>query len=206
MSPVALNSAPAPTAPALMSPAATPNGQADSPLAAAWRHWEALGGEAGPRDGGLPRRADFDPLAVPRLLPYLSMLSIEGTDFRYRLMGSQASYALGLDMTGRLLSEMPMASLRAPLASLLARARDGAAPASHELIRPWPSLARAELLALPLSHEEGRGADRILLAESYSFEPGRERVLLAEHETGLAGASDSGAALYRPLRRRLAAA
>ncbi len=68
-------------------------------------YWERLRGE-----GALPRRADFDPAAIPRLLPYLIINEVERAAdgrmrFRIRLEGQAVVEARGWPARGRYLDE-----------------------------------------------------------------------------------------------------
>ena len=65
----------------------------------------------------LPARADFDPMALPHLLPNLILLDVVGRPprFRYRVVGTRMVESLGADLTGRWMDE--------------AHARDGKPPA-----------------------------------------------------------------------------
>lgn len=67
-----------------------------------WRYWLALH-----RGADLPTRADFDPAAIPLLLPYLMLVDVVdgGRDFRYRLVGTHVARIHGADNTGRLVSQ-----------------------------------------------------------------------------------------------------
>ncbi|ANK81974.1 MAG: hypothetical protein TEF_15120 [Rhizobiales bacterium NRL2] len=64
-------------------------------------HWLTLRGE-GP---DLPSWDAFDPVAVPRLLPYLVVVEVVGDPavFRYRLVGTFVTELAGRDATGRTL-------------------------------------------------------------------------------------------------------
>lgn len=64
-------------------------------------HWLRLQG--GSR--GLPSWSDFDPAAVPRLLPHLVVVEVTGDPpvFRYRLIGTFITNLAGRDATGRYL-------------------------------------------------------------------------------------------------------
>ncbi len=68
-----------------------------------YEYWASLG----PGGGKLPGRRDFDPLAVPHLLPNVMLLDVVGQPprFRYRLVGTRMVDALGSDLTGRWLDE-----------------------------------------------------------------------------------------------------
>jgi hypothetical protein len=56
------------------------------------RHWLALKG-----DRDFPAKADFDPTAVPRLLPGILLLRVHETplDFEYRIIGEEVVARLG---------------------------------------------------------------------------------------------------------------
>lgn len=72
-------------------------------LRALLRYWLAIH----PRTG-LPGRAAFDPLEVPRALPSLVLTDVERDPFRFRvrLMGTAIVAAFGRDFTGRYLHEV----------------------------------------------------------------------------------------------------
>ncbi|WP_133612851.1 PAS domain-containing protein [Dongia mobilis] len=70
-------------------------------IAALLAHWQALGG------GSAPTRAQFDPMAVPRLLPHIYVVEFETRPFRvrYRLTGTKADEWNGFNITGRYIDE-----------------------------------------------------------------------------------------------------
>jgi hypothetical protein len=55
-----------------------------------------------PRDGGVvPSRDSFDPMAISRLLPVISLIGREGEDsWRYRLVGTEIERRWGRKITG----------------------------------------------------------------------------------------------------------
>jgi hypothetical protein len=59
------------------------------------------------RDGGLPARADIDPLHFPKLLPNIFLVDVlKGPPhFRFRLMGTRLAETYGIDITGKSVSE-----------------------------------------------------------------------------------------------------
>ena len=67
--------------------------------------WRTLGG-----DDKLPSLADIDPLSLPRhMLPHIQLLDIEvgeTTRFRWRLIGTHVTGALGRDATGQYWDEL----------------------------------------------------------------------------------------------------
>lgn len=55
----------------------------------------------------LPRREDFDPMALPRHLPNLLLVDIapDGDDFTYRVVGTRVTDYMEFDRTGQSASE-----------------------------------------------------------------------------------------------------
>jgi hypothetical protein len=60
-----------------------------------------------PSKDRVPGRRNFDPMAVPTLLPNMMLLDVAGRPprFRYRLVGTRMVEALGRDLTGQWLDE-----------------------------------------------------------------------------------------------------
>lgn len=61
------------------------------------------------RSSGPPfRRADFDPIDVPRLLPNLWLFDVlrDPLDFRYRVVGTNIVASMNFDPTGKTLSDV----------------------------------------------------------------------------------------------------
>lgn len=56
--------------------------------------------------GRLPGRQHFDPLHIPKLMPYVWMLDVVGGRFRYRLAGTREVQTLGRDPTGEWLDDV----------------------------------------------------------------------------------------------------
>jgi len=55
----------------------------------------------------MPRRADIDPIDIPRLLPDVMLVDVaEGGRYRYRLIGTGNTQAHGMNATGRYLDEV----------------------------------------------------------------------------------------------------
>ena len=61
-----------------------------------------------PASGRLPGRAAFEPLAIPALLPHLTLIDVVGHPprFRYRLIGTRMVDAFNGDFTGQWLDEV----------------------------------------------------------------------------------------------------
>lgn len=61
-----------------------------------WRYWRGL-----PREGCVPYRRDFDPMAIPRLLPWVSITERPGPgQWRMRLIGTGIRQRAGREQTG----------------------------------------------------------------------------------------------------------
>lgn len=55
----------------------------------------------------LPRRRDIDPIEIPKLLPDVMLVDVEGDGrYRYRLIGTENTQAQGVKATGRYLDEV----------------------------------------------------------------------------------------------------
>ena len=69
-------------------------------------HWDRLRGER-----RIPAKTDFDPLAIPRHLPGVLLIQVEGLDengvgiYRYRVVGSNEVENRGHNPTGKLVDE-----------------------------------------------------------------------------------------------------
>lgn len=69
------------------------------------RYWSSL------RTGNmLPFRGDFKPARLQKRLPYLSLVdaSADAARFRFRLAGTGLRDALGIELTGRYLEQIPL--------------------------------------------------------------------------------------------------
>lgn len=79
----------------------------------AW--WQSLA----PAPGRLPGRQHVDPMAIPKLLPFLWLLDVhlddDGLRLRYRLVGSHIDLGFGLSKTGRWLDEVEPSFARDPV-------------------------------------------------------------------------------------------
>lgn len=69
-----------------------------------FRHWQDLCGLQ-----ALAPRAAFDPIDVPWALGYLTFVEVVPGDFFYRVDSGRAVDFFGHEMTGRLLSQYPLA-------------------------------------------------------------------------------------------------
>lgn len=121
---------------------------------------------------GLPGRQHFDPVDVPRLLPFVCLLDVSGDppQFRVRLMGTQMVAFHEKDFTGYWYHDaFPQFRGSNTEAAMVAAARTGqprwygGAPAfSHTTDYKY-----LECIALPLARD-GRNVDMLLLVHAYN--------------------------------------
>lgn len=129
-------------------------------------HWRSLQG-----DKAVPLRRDFDPMAIPTLLPdvYLVELIRPERRFRYRLVGSRVAEKAGFDATGYYLDELGCGSTMAFVIRLFQRCVDLSCPVAS--ISSFGSAGRAHLLVrrifLPLTLSRG-SVDQILCGQTFS--------------------------------------
>src|SRR3546814_10590958 len=64
-----------------------------------------------------PRRADIDPVEIPRLMPYVLIADIEHAPFRvrFRLVGTKVVEATGFEFTGKYLDEITLPDDEGPV-------------------------------------------------------------------------------------------
>ena len=113
----------------------------------------------------LPGRAQFDPIAVPALLPNVWLLEREpGPRFRYRLMGTRVAAAFQGDLTGRYVGEVHSAEAAAAMLAYLTGVAESRRP-HFRIGRPtaWPiaEFLTLERLYMPLARD-GAAVDMIL--------------------------------------------
>jgi hypothetical protein len=72
-----------------------------------YRHWLSL-----KRDRPLPSKSDFDPAAVPHLLPGIVLLRVheDPVDFEYRIIGEEVAQRLG-SLKGRRVREAALLNM-----------------------------------------------------------------------------------------------
>jgi hypothetical protein len=134
----------------------------DRRIAELHRYWLSIR----PARGRLPGRRHFDPVAVPRLLPWIFLLDVERAPlrFRYRLVGSEEVAALGCDPTGRWCDELVADFAAAPTyPQWVATAEEGRIAYHHGLpvVHVPKDYISTERLLLPLARD-GERVDMIL--------------------------------------------
>lgn len=118
-------------------------------------YWRACRG-----DRVAPRRADVDPLDIPDLLPFLSLIEVlrEPLRFRYRVIGTAVVEGFGRDATGRYIDESLYGGEAAAIASTHARLVAEVRPfhrraRMHYTGKGWQVL---DALEVPLVDDGGR--------------------------------------------------
>jgi len=84
----------------------SPDGQlpaCDERIVALLRYWRSIR----PAGAAFPGRQHFDPVAIPRLLPWLWLMDVQRAPlrFRFRVMGTEQTAFIGDDPTGRWVDE-----------------------------------------------------------------------------------------------------
>ncbi len=135
-----------------------------------------------PADGGLPSRADIDPIDMPRgVLPniwLIDVLRMPALRYRYRLIGTHVAKARDCDRTGHYVDEEfpdfntshSYRALELVVRNRVASWRRGATDQKHR----QNAILSVERIFLPLV---GRGTieiDMILALTDYSLPSGRE--------------------------------
>jgi hypothetical protein len=153
-----------------------------------YEHWLGMH----PQPGALPSRRDFDPAAVPDLLPLLWMLDVHRNPlrFRYRLVGTAHATAMQRELTGKWMHEANPEFLTAPriyqhyvdvVTKREPRYRKGRARYGVD-----PHLYEMERVLLPLA-ENGEEVDMILALTVYYRRDGTEAWQESQGLAGLGG-------------------
>ena len=134
-----------------------------------YRYWESRRGER-----RMPARRDIDPLCFKPLIGRISVIDVlrepaGNIRFRFRLAATPFCITVGLEMTGKMLEELPLPATRAFLeANYLKVVRTGCPLALSGAIRLDGHDWKGESLILPLSTEED-GVQRLLAAREVSL-------------------------------------
>lgn len=119
------------------------------------------------RDRAMPARADIDPSAIKRQLPYVYICQVErvkdGPAFRFRLMGTELVTVLREEGTGRYIRELNLGGYEQTWRESALAAYRARCPivAIDAIALKTGFSVEAEHLMLPLS-EDGEQVDRLL--------------------------------------------
>ncbi len=121
-------------------------------------------------EGGIPRRADIDPVEIPRLMPNLLIVNIEYEPFRvkYRLVGTRIVEMTGFEFTGKYLDEIALEDFEGPFQECYQTACETKSPIITRIKwRLSPDIvAEYDVCFLPLS-DDGETANMALSLECY---------------------------------------
>lgn len=136
-----------------------------------FRYWEAKrGGRA------MPGRADIDPTELRDVLPYLALLEVTATGFRYRLVGTRVAEDLGRDTTGAAVGSYAKGmSFGDAIVGMFDQVRRRARPqfSTGEYRAPQRTVHWVSRLLLPLG-ADGRTVDMILMCRVACYPRGPE--------------------------------
>ncbi|WP_417321192.1 PAS domain-containing protein [Emcibacter sp.] len=132
-------------------------------------YWDRIRGTK-----SMPSRKDFRPEDVPHLLPHLAMVDVEHDTGRYhtRLVGTETVKAMGVDLTGKYVNDIPAMSILMERYSWIVEHKTPYIYANH---LAWSEKSYLDYfsLALPFS-EKGDKVDIIMWGMIY-FYPSSER-------------------------------
>lgn len=122
----------------------------------------------------MPRRADIDPIDIPKLLPHVMLVDVLPSGrYRYRLIGTENAEAHGVNATGRFLDEvLPGPEYKAHVLKLYDECVVARRPLYSECLFLAPHNRRPErhtkVLFLPLS-EHGGAASQVLVVQVFFY-------------------------------------
>ncbi|MDF1790294.1 MAG: PAS domain-containing protein [Thalassobaculaceae bacterium] len=113
-----------------------------------------------------PRREDFDPADIPRLLTHVVFLDVidAGADFRFRVIGDAVRSASFANHTGQCVSDLPHVSPDGPLMQTLRSAVDRGVPVRSPIPYEGPrkEFSVRDHLVMPLA-DAGGAVSHLLL-------------------------------------------
>lgn len=117
-------------------------------------YWRKLAVKA----GNIPARADFDPIAIPTILPSVFLIErLDNDTYRFRLQGTDFTDRGVSDMTGIMLTQQTAGSRQSPIIDVLTRVLD--TPTGLHILGVEQSKqgrqSLVEYVTLPLLDEEG---------------------------------------------------
>ena len=120
----------------------------------AFAYWQQLAGK-----GTSPLRSDFDPFAIPYVLPHVIMTNVvdRGRDFQFRVFGQAVLDRLNNNYTGMFLSELPDQEKRQKVWQSYRAVTETGRPSRSalEYTGPYENISVAEELYLPFFQTGG---------------------------------------------------
>ncbi|WP_192813258.1 PAS domain-containing protein [Oceanibaculum indicum] len=140
--------------------------------------------------GALPRRQDFDPLELgPKLLPYVSIVELDGGRLRFRLCGTGLAKAAGLDLTGAYVDELnPNKDYARYITGLYEQARIARLPLLSESVFIGAlevAKGRTQRLICPLA-QDGERVDHFIGTQVFEKSPDSVGDLTMTYAAGFA--------------------
>jgi hypothetical protein len=134
----------------------------DDRLREGYEYWRRKAGQ-----GKLPRRAEIDPVEIPRLLPHIRLVDVVGQGrFRYRLVGTVTRQQHTADPTGRYVDEVLPPPAGPRIVEVYAECVRDCRPVyvEHEFVQPNGSGAYrlSKAVFTPLS-EDGHLVSQVLV-------------------------------------------
>lgn len=128
-------------------------------------YWEATRG-----DNPMPARQDIDPMAIPKILPFVFMIDVrrDPFDFVYRLIGTGIVARSRGDYTGRPLRDLPCQAPPSQIWSLYENTVLEQSPQALFVPLITDPNAYVEILAMPLS-SDGHKVDILLGGISFDL-------------------------------------
>lgn len=133
------------------------------------------------RDGAIPRRADIDPVEIPKLVPNMLITDIEQHPFRvkYRLVGTKVVEMTGFEFTGKYLDEIVLADDEGPFLECYQTACASRLPVQARI--KWhladDTVGEYDICILPLS-DDGVTVNKAVAIECYE-NVGRDYLFLS---------------------------
>ena len=118
----------------------------------------------------MPSRADFNPADIVAILPHITIVNVERNPLRFKLVlvGSESVKAIGYEVTGKYLSEIPLLNKYAKERYLWVIENKKSYLFSSRLKWSEKSFLRYHMIGMPLS-DNGIDVDKILFGGFYYY-------------------------------------
>lgn len=127
-------------------------------------YWDLLKG-----DREAPLRADFDPMMIPRLLPFVVLFEVieDGSDFRYAVIGGHVRQYFFQNWTGRLITSLPHIEPDGQLLRDLRAVVKTKTPVDEPIayVGPRKDTRKVDEVILPLLGENGKVSHLLIFIE-----------------------------------------
>ncbi len=131
-------------------------------------HWKSL--TAGHR--AIPGRSDFDPVSIPHLLSFLVLSDVEGTELRFRVVGTEVTRAWGSDYTGKTLRDIVTGPYHDYIRDLYDTCISGRMPVASRSRFQWHKGRSLDTIRLMLPLADRKDPDivgHVLLGQSFDY-------------------------------------